>query len=251
LADPNSDLALVLRHFKFEHHVHGHASQWSAPNFIHSLGEIFMDAKFDDDARKLFFDSPSDPIYQVIWLHSIQNEQLEQRLRCVFSSLKIYDEQQKCFDYISTIDPLKVHVYFIIDNLTDEFEWMKFVKIIYEVSSNVDDINRFVLKIRSDVRGEIGNSMNSIERSTRHLSDKYVPFISLMGHLELYVALSYHTNDRNKMKEEMLEACRLVYHNNDTYLKMIDKFEVEYDSSVKGNAIRWYTSKCCLFLIIN
>jgi hypothetical protein len=224
--------------------VHGHASQWSSPNYVHSLSEIFKEAKFDDDAIKHFYDAVSDPIYQVIWLRSVQNEQLEQRLRSVFSLLEIYDDQQLCFNYISTVDPTKVHIYFIIDNHTTEFEWKKIVKASYEVPSNIEDVNRFVLQIRNDVRSESGNPFHCIERSTRRPNDKYAPFVSLMAHLDLYVALSRRTRDRNKIKEEMLAACRLVYHNNDAYLKMIDKFEAEYDSSVKGNAIRWYTSKC-------
>lgn len=231
--------------------MHGHASQWFSRNYIHSLSEIFREAKLDDDATKHFYDAVSDPIYQVIWLRSGPNKQLEQRLQSVFSSLEIYDDHQSCVNYISSIDPTKVHIYLIMGAHTTKFEWKNMVKSSYEVPSNLDDINRFVLQIRNDVRSESGNPFCFIERSARGLSNKYAPFVSLMANLDLYVALARYTNDRSKMKEDMLVACRLVYQNNDAYLKMIERFEMEYDPSVKGNAIRWYTSESVWYLTQN
>lgn len=244
LADRNSELGLTLRQFRFEHHVHGHASQWSSPNYVHTLGETFTEAKFDDDAVQLFHNLSFDPIYQLIWLRSTHHLQLEQRLRSVFSSLEIYDDPQLCFNYITTVDRTKMHIYLITDEPNFASEWKDIVQAIYTVPSKNEDIIRFVLQIRSDIRNEYGNPFHCIERSARHLTDKYAPFVSLMAHLDLYVALSRNTRDRNQMKEEMLAACRLAYHNNQAYLKVIDQFEAEYDRSIKGSAIRWYTRTC-------
>lgn len=251
LADRNSELGLVLRQFRFEHHVHGHASQWSSVNYVHTLGEIFIEAKFDDDAMQLFHNTSSDPTYQVIWLRSRDNLQLEQRLRSVFSSLEIYADRQLCFNYISTIDRTKVHIYFISDEPNIASEWKKVTQASYTVPSRDEDVNRFVLQLRNDVRNEHSNPFHCIERSARRLTDKYAPFVSLMAHLDLYVALSRNTRDRNQMKEEMLAACRLAYHDNEAFLRVIDKFEAEYDSSIKGSAIRWYTRKSVLMFDIN
>ena len=244
LADRDSELALILCQFRFEHHVHGHASQWSFPNYVHTLGEIFIEAKFDDDGVQLCHNLSFDPIYQVIWLRSTHNLQLEQRIRSVFTLLEIYDDQQLCFNYISTIDRTKMHIYLITDEPNLGSEWKELVQASYTVPLRNEDINRFVLKIRSDVRNEYGDPFHCIERSARRLTDKNAPFVSLMAHLDLYVALSRNTRDRNQMKEEMLAACRIAYHNNEVYLKMIDRYEAEYDSSINGSAIRWYTRKC-------
>lgn len=244
LADRNSELGLTLRQFRFEHHVHGHASQWSSPTYIHTLGEIFIEAKFDEDALQLFHNPSFDPIYQVIWLRSTQNLQFEQRLRSVFSSIEIYDDQHACFNYVSAVDRTQTHIYLITDESDSTSEWKQIVQASYTVPSRNEDINRFVLKIRSDVRNEYGNPFHCIERSARRLTDRYAPFISLMAHLDLYVALSRNTRDRNQMKEEMLAACRIAYHNNEAYLKVIDHFDAEYDPAIKGTAIRWYTRKC-------
>lgn len=134
-------------------------------------------------------------------------------------------------------------IYFIADDRNSIIEWKETVQAVYEVPSDVKNVDRLVLQIRNDVRNESNNPFHCIERSVRRLSNKYAPFVSLMAHLDLYVALSRNVRDRQKMKEDMLAVCRLAYHNNELELKKIDKFETEYDPTIKGSAIYWYTCK--------
>ncbi|CAF0761405.1 unnamed protein product [Adineta steineri] len=165
LADPDSMLAQQLRRFTYEYHVHGHASQWSAPNFVHSLVEDFIDIKCQHDAKKILFDEPFQIPYEIIWLRSSRNTELETYLRSAFDSLVIYDERKMCLDYIASIDRTKLTIYLIVERGDEVFECPN-VKAIYRIGS-YKNIKRLVLQIRNDVRSDTTSPIRPIERSMR------------------------------------------------------------------------------------
>jgi len=52
----------------------------------------------------------------------------------------------------------------------------------------------------------------------------------------------------NKLKKQMIDACRYYYQNNLEQIKLIDEFERDYQSD---EAIHWYLNKSFLRKMIN
>ena len=209
-----------------------------------------MDAKCDHDAKKLLLNEPFKIPYKVVWLRSSPNPTLEHRLQCVFESIETYDDRKLCLDYAESIDKQKLSIYLIVQNAEDILFWESIVKSVYKVNVSSDNINRLVLKLRNDVRSETSGLLRPIEKSTRRHTEKYVPFVSLMANLDLYVALSWDCDDRMNTKNDMLAACRLSYQHDQAQLKIIDQFEKDYDGEIgkeNANAIYWYTRECDFF----
>ncbi|CAF3481974.1 unnamed protein product [Rotaria sp. Silwood1] len=244
LAVPNSELACLLRRFVYEYHIHGHASQWSSPNYVYSLSEQFIDIKCQHDAKKLLLDESDRIPYKIIWLRTSPNDQLEKCLTSAFDSLEIYEDRTVCLNYLNSIDRSRLTVYMIVRSEDATFE-CKNVRAIYRTDS-YQNVNRLILQIRNDVRSDTTSPIRPIERSARRLSEKYAPFVSLMTHLDLHLALSRNADNRMETKNEMLRSCRLMYRNNEAELNRIDEFDKKYThdpDSGKGKAIFWYTRK--------
>ena len=139
----------------------------------------------------------------------LPNDQLEKYLRSTFDSVEIYDDRKMCLDYIASTDQARVTIYLIVES-DDHTLGLETVRAVYCINS-YNSINRLILRIRHDVRSDTASPIRPIEKSAHRISDKYAPFVFLMSHLELYVALYRDIHDRTKMKEEMLNACRLAY----------------------------------------
>ena len=152
-----------------------------------------------------------------------------------------------CLDYIDATHPSMVTIYLILENKDSSIDCQN-IKAIYYIDS-YKNINRLVLQIRNDVRSDITSPIRPIEKSAHRLSNKYAPFISLMSNSDLYLALYRDIDDRKKMKEEMMNACRLMYSNNQSELTRIDEFDKKYSHEPDMNtekAIFWYTRMCNL-----
>ncbi len=237
-------MACLLRRIVYEYHIHGHASQWSSPNYVYSLSEQFIDIKCLHDAKKLLLDESDRIPYKIIWLRTSPNDQLEKCLTSAFDSLEIYEDRTACLNYLNSIDRSRLTVYMIVRSEDATFE-CKNVRAIYRTDS-YQNVNRLILQIRNDIRSDTTSPIRPIERSARLLSEKYAPFISLMSHLDLHLALSRNADNRMETKNEMLRSCRLIYRNNEAELNRIDEFDKKYThdpDSGKGNAIFWYTRK--------
>ncbi len=253
MADPDSTLARILRRFAYEHHIHGHASQWSAPNYVYHLTEEFVDIKCQHDAKKLLLDESSRISYKILWLRSSPNHQLETRLRSGFDSLEIYDDRKMCLDYTASIDRSALTIYLIVDNEEYIVECEN-IKIIYRIDS-YENINQLILQLRSEVRSDTTSPIRPVEKSVRRFSGRYAPFVSLWSHVELFLALYRDVDDRKRMKEEMLNACRLIYQNDASEQRKIDEFDKIYSDEPdvsSGRAVFSYTRKynihCISFL---
>jgi hypothetical protein len=177
-------------------------------------------------------------------LRSSSDEQLEKCLRSAFDSLEIYDDQTMCLDYIASIDRRILSIYLLVESEDHAFECEN-IKALYRIDS-YENIKRLILQIRNNVRSDTTSPIRPIEKSAHRLSDRYAPFVSLMSHLDLYVALYRDVDDCKKMKEEMMDACRLIYRHDQGELHRIEEFDKKYsdepDGSV-GRAIFWYTRK--------
>ncbi|CAF3799074.1 unnamed protein product [Rotaria sordida] len=78
----------------------------------------------------------------------------------------------------------------------------------------------------------------------RNLTDHSVPFLAFQLLIDMMLRL-----DRTEFaRDELLEVCRERYLNDSIELKRIDYFEQTYDAK---NAIKWYTTDCFIYRIIN
>ncbi|CAF3172326.1 unnamed protein product [Rotaria sp. Silwood2] len=78
----------------------------------------------------------------------------------------------------------------------------------------------------------------------RNLTDHSVPFLAF----QLFVDMMLRLDRTEFSRDELLEVCRENYSNDSIELRKIDIFEQTYDAK---DAIKWYTTDCFIYRIIN
>ncbi|UJR18044.1 hypothetical protein I4U23_004945 [Adineta vaga] len=257
LIDDEHPISIILRQFKYEHHIHGHILDLLSMNYIHYLGEKFLSSKVEDENKiNVTFDT-NQSSHQTIFLKSpllsskITLDVLINGLTSVFDSFTVFENQLECLQYMNSINLTIVNVYLIVCCSEDlaKFQNVKNVKKIYQINS--EEIDKFILGIRNDVRAETALPVRLIEKSVQYINDKYTPYISLMANLDLYLTLTRDVQDRERMKQEMITECKRVYQDNEQQLKCIEEFDRNYEIQKEGKAIYWYTRDCFLYRLIN
>lgn len=164
-------------------------------------------------------------------------------LKSVFDSLMIFDNELECSKYLISINPKLLNIYLIVFSPVDyaSFQGTENVQKLY--NAKFEDTNKLILRIRHDVREETTGPFRLIERSVRQLKEKYTPYVSLMANLDLHMAVTRDIKDTEQVKQQMLTACRRVYHDNAQQLERIEDFGKSYNTFEKGKAIYWYTRK--------
>ncbi|CAF1133613.1 unnamed protein product [Didymodactylos carnosus] len=82
-------------------------------------------------------------------------------------------------------------------------------------------------------------------KSIRNLEHESIDFLWYQLLRDTLMNMNTHTDEA---KQEMIDYCRLYYHNDIIRLKQIDEFEKTYHSS---NAIQWYTKDCFAYRFVN
>ena len=181
-------------------------------------------------------------------------------------SLQKYSSFESCFNYINTTQShrkiLLVLTHFYQDleqfnklpqiqsiyilaknpeNFKDEKE--KYSKLIHVFSDERILIERLRQEILLTYRNDLPITISHIEEMTNQLSLTCLAKTRLLFHWnQLFTYYLVHSSqiDEQKLKENMLEQCRLEYQNSEANLKMIDEFEIK---CTPDNILEWYTEK--------
>ncbi|CAF1566256.1 unnamed protein product [Adineta ricciae] len=257
LIDDEHPISTILRRFKYEHHIHHHILDLLSTNYVHYIGERFLNGKVQDE-NKINSTLDIDPsCYQIGFLKSslslskVNSDVLIDGLRSVFDSLIIFENQSECLKYLISIKATAVTIYLIVYDLEDieKFQEITNVKKIYQINS--EETDKLILRVRNDVRAETSGPIHLLEKSVQYINEKYTPYISLMANLDLYLTLTRNTHDRERMKQEMITECQCIYHDNAQQLERIEEFDKNYDAQKEGKAIHWYTRDSFLYRLIN
>ncbi|CAF1296171.1 unnamed protein product [Rotaria sordida] len=216
----------------------------------------------------------------IVWLDDCHrtktNDLLEtcSDLSDITNNLKQFDDADKCIDYISSIQS-NIHVFLILSShqfIISLIHQLPQIRVIYIFNINeTDDGNNYVglvedQNIFNDTQSLIDKLTKDVEQFSKHLSTPMKFFNNLddsvkekslkdlskesqdFMYMGLFCEVLIRHSQSNKAKNDLLDECRRSYYDNKSYLKLIDKFEEEYNSN---QAIRWYTRDGFLFRLLN
>ena len=222
--------------------------------------------------------SDSDLNFIVVWLDkdvnkSKENEDSKALIRqSVRNQLQTFADPDDCVDYIISQDNKRVFfivsasfghyivpmiyqlpqiqtIYIFCVNRQRAEEW---VKPYLKISGVFTEKKILVDKLRDDTRACDKNShlpmsifhLEDRQKSLRNLNEDSATF---MWYRLLIIVLQRLARTSNS-QAEMIEECRLIYHNDRIEQEKIKKFEKEYTST---KAIWWYTCDCFVYRLLN
>ncbi|CAF2840151.1 unnamed protein product [Rotaria sp. Silwood2] len=204
--------------------------------------------------------------FTVIWLDSKSYSiDTKARLRCIINFLKVFNNVDDCFNYISSVKSEKVFLITsgllseTIVSLVHDLPQLRFIYIFcqqkgkYELCSKryikihgiFDDQEALYLMLTQDVK--ICSNTTSIsffnknEKSLRHLNGTFYWYQLLRKTL-------LHMPQTHNAKQDLIDIGRKHYADNDKELMIINDFNEKYK---KNEAIRWYTRDSCLYRLLN
>ncbi|CAF0719528.1 unnamed protein product [Adineta steineri] len=220
----------------------------------------------------------------VVWLNSRKELGLDSYLRInaeirsVADYLQTFTDNDECVDFISSLTYEKV---FLIIYLTEAEQVISLVHdlsqlvYIYVCKESEEDsvsdsrfnwINGFPL-VRAGIHNTIGDLLDQLQRDIKSKQSCVVPYSLLWtdtarnqsvqdlnteqttfrwNQLLLAALRKLPQNDRSK--QDIINECKTLYHNNESELKKIEEFEKTYPSE---SAVWWYTRECFLYKLLN
>ncbi|CAF4747223.1 unnamed protein product [Rotaria sp. Silwood1] len=196
------------------------------------------------------------------------NIKTQKELRRMINHLRIFDNIDKCEEYIRQITQEKVILIvsgslgrdfvprlhdlpqltacyvFCQDQKTNE-QWANKYHKVNGVFINYD---KLIAKISEDQIGRKnlvdGTSISVISSGSQSLEVRNAMFMWFQLFIEVLLRMHHKSNDR----KEFLDICKNNYNDNEEEMEMINEFEKSYKPE---NAIRWYTRESCFYRIMN
>ncbi|CAF1002621.1 unnamed protein product [Adineta steineri] len=202
---------------------------------------------------------------------------MKHRLRYALNSsnnnLKLFNMVNECMNYISSA--IHENIYFIISGEFGEqivpqiYQCPQIISIYIfcidkekhekwsnnyntKISGVFVDKSLLFKTLGHDVQLRIENSLamsvfsidDIKQNSVRDLNRDNATFLWFQLLIDTLIIIPCDSNAKN----EMLDECRLQYQNDDKELAKINTFEAEYTAA---NALRWYTTDCFLYRLLN
>ncbi|CAF1579396.1 unnamed protein product [Didymodactylos carnosus] len=212
--------------------------------------------------------------HQIIWLRcttetNLNNEQEE--LRSIFYNVKMYYDSDECIDYITTVKNNKSIFLILSDShgvavLSFVYQLPQFHSVyIFSYKNIYCEYNEFIkncLLIRG-VYGTIDKLIRHIQRAQQPLNNEQFSILSNKNTIhnldnesadfmwfQLFIKALIDNNKyySDIAKRDMINECRLKYHDNTVYLKTIDEFERTYTDE---QSIRWWSRDTFVYTLIN
>ncbi|CAF0986490.1 unnamed protein product [Didymodactylos carnosus] len=216
----------------------------------------------------------------LVWLDSNKDDYLNSisTLRCIINYTKFFTNPIDCLNYITSINkeklflvisgqfgkeivplifqlPQVASIYIFCIDLGEHKKWVK----VYEARIKGFFINKDLLfqKLIRDVKlySKSLSSISTYSLSSNEKKQKSLGNLTKEDHLFVYSQLlaeiflqTKRTLDENTARQELLQACRTYYQENQLELGKIEEFENTYRET---NAITWYTKDCFLYRLIN
>ena len=172
----------------------------------------------------------------LIWLTSKSNDVTLTQLRNVIDYVQVLDDVDACDKYLEqVIDDDQIYI------ITDTpYTSNKARVYVYENSENFNEV---IQAIEQDYNTQINPfGINIFKQSTHSkLNSEFLWFQRILGVL-------LDNNDREKAKENFLDAYKIYFNGNRQKEEKIQIFKNTYRSE---NALQWYSRECFFFEVLN
>ena len=211
----------------------------------------------------------------IVWLdasiriNDISFAKRQSQLRAYVNCIKIFDRPDECFEYMSAICLERIffitsgslgenfvpqvhnleQVTFIYIFCTDKEKHDQWSKAYIKVRGVFNNDNQLLMQLRSDLQMHIKimTPMNIFDTKEKSLQDLNVEQSSFIW-FQLLIEVLLRFPQTENAKDEMVEECRINYHDNSSALQDIAEFQSKYDAN---QAIYWYTADSFLYRLFN
>ncbi|CAF1431143.1 unnamed protein product [Adineta steineri] len=210
----------------------------------------------------------------LIWLDShihsgTHNDEIIHKLRTCINYIKMYNDPDQCINYITCFAPTAQRIILIVSPSIGEIiiplinnlpqlisiyvfcntDQPKFIDLQTKIFSSIDQL---VHQLSRDAKKFLEQSITSTiiyadEKTFRNLSRKTDNVMFMWWKYLIEILLKIPQKKYNP-RQDILNELRLQYNNDSIYEHEINKFETTYQSN---DAIKWYTSDCFLYRILN